>query len=61
MALLALVNLAGLLLLFKVGLRVMRDFDRQIKAGRARPVFEMERFADLHIDERAWTATPARD
>jgi AGCS family alanine or glycine:cation symporter len=61
MALLALVNLAALLLLFKVGLRVMRDFDRQIAEGCTRPVFAAERFADLHIDERAWTGTPAQE
>ncbi len=53
MALLALVNLAALALLFKVALRVMRDFDEQMKAGHA-PVFNAERFADLNIDKKAW-------
>jgi AGCS family alanine or glycine:cation symporter len=53
MALLALVNLAALALLFKIGLRVMRDFDQQIKAGHT-PVFEANRFADLNIDRNAW-------
>jgi alanine or glycine:cation symporter, AGCS family len=53
MALLALVNLAALAMLFKVGLRVMRDFDQQMKAGHA-PVFDAERFADLNIDKSAW-------
>ncbi len=53
MALLALVNLVALGLLFKVGLRVMRDFDEQRKAGHM-PVFDAERFADLNIDKNAW-------
>jgi alanine or glycine:cation symporter, AGCS family len=53
MALLALVNLVALAMLFKVGLRVMRDFDQQMKAGRA-PVFDAGRFADLNIDKDAW-------
>jgi AGCS family alanine or glycine:cation symporter len=53
MALLGLVNLTALALLFKVGLRVMRDFDQQMKAGHA-PVFDANRFADLNIDWRAW-------
>lgn len=53
MALLALVNLVALGLLFKAGLRVMRDFDTQMKAGHT-PVFDAERFADLNIDRKAW-------
>lgn len=53
MALLALVNLVAIGLLFKVGLRVMRDFDEQRKAGHM-PVFDAERFADLNIDKNAW-------
>ena len=55
MGLLALVNLAALVLLFKVGLRVMRDFDEQIQAGREAPVFDPAKFPDLNIDRRAWT------
>jgi AGCS family alanine or glycine:cation symporter len=58
MALLALVNLAALALLFKVGLRVMRDFDQQTKAGHA-PVFDASRFADLNIDKKAWAPAAA--
>jgi AGCS family alanine or glycine:cation symporter len=53
MALLALVNLAALAFLFKVGLRVMHDFDQQMKAGHT-PVFDANRFADLNIDKNAW-------
>jgi AGCS family alanine or glycine:cation symporter len=61
MALLALVNLGALLLLFRVGLRVMRDFDAQIRGGQVRPVFQPERFSDLRIDPRAWSRSAAQD
>lgn len=53
MGLLAIVNLFALALLFPTGLRVMRDFDRQIKAG-AEPRFDASRFPDLDIDKAAW-------
>ncbi|MDP2242829.1 sodium:alanine symporter family protein, partial [Pseudomonas sp.] len=39
MGLLAIANLIALALLFKVGLRLMRDYDKQIKAGVEVPVF----------------------
>ena len=54
MGLLALVNLTALVLLFKVGLRLMNDFESQIQAGRDKPVFDPARFADLDIDPKAW-------
>ncbi|MGK7910081.1 MAG: alanine/glycine:cation symporter family protein [Synechococcus sp.] len=54
MGLLALVNLAALMMLFKVGLRVMRDFDSQLQAGVVEPVFEARKFASLNIDRQAW-------
>ena len=54
MALLALVNLAALALLFKVGLRLMRDYDEQSRAGKV-PVFDPARFPDLNIDADAWS------
>lgn len=56
MGLLALVNLVALALLFKVGLRVMRDYDRQIKAGVHEPVLDARQFADLDLDPSVWTA-----
>jgi AGCS family alanine or glycine:cation symporter len=55
MGLLAVVNLAAVVLLFKVGLRVMRDFDEQRRAGIAQPVFDPAKFPDLNIDRRAWS------
>ena len=57
MGLLALVNLVALLLLFPIGLRIMRDFDSQLKR-REVPVFDPEVFRDLDIDEAAWTLQP---
>ena len=58
MALLALVNLGALVLLLKVGLRLMRDYERQRAAGVARPGFDPRLFPDLDIDPQAWPATP---
>lgn len=54
MGLLALVNLVALFLLFKVGLRVMRDFDQQIQSGIKEPVFDSSQFSDLNLDHDAW-------
>lgn len=56
MGLLALVNLVALVMLFKVGLRVMRDFDSQLRAGQSQPVFDSNRFSDLNIDHKAWAS-----
>lgn len=58
MGLLALVNLAALALLFKIGLRVMKDFDSQFAAGE-KPVFDPAKFPDLNIDPDAWPAETA--
>jgi AGCS family alanine or glycine:cation symporter len=56
MGLLAICNLIALALLFKVGLRLMRDYDAQIKAGVESPVFDPKQFADLDLDPKAWHA-----
>jgi AGCS family alanine or glycine:cation symporter len=58
MGLLALVNLAALALLFKIGLRVMKDFDVQFAAGD-KPRFDPAKFPDLNIDPEAWPAEAA--
>jgi alanine or glycine:cation symporter, AGCS family len=65
MALLAVVNLAAVILLIKVGLRIMRDYDEQKRAGIEHPVFDPDKFPDLNIDRKAWaleeaTLAPAR-
>lgn len=57
MGLLAIVNLIAVAMLFPVGLRVMRDFDDQRKAGVKIPVFDPEKFGDLDIDKSAWQLT----
>jgi AGCS family alanine or glycine:cation symporter len=54
MGLLAVVNLTAVVLLFKVGLRVMRDYDEQRRAGIEHPIFDPAKFSDLNIDQRAW-------
>ena len=46
MGLLAVVNLVAVLLLIKVGLRIVRDYDEQRRAGIAQPVFDPAKFAD---------------
>ena len=53
MGLLALFNLFALVLLFPTGLRLMRDFEQQIKRGLD-PVFDPADYTDLDIDESAW-------
>jgi AGCS family alanine or glycine:cation symporter len=55
MGLLAVVNLTAVVLLFKVGLRIMRDFDEQRRAGIAQPIFDPTKFPDLNIDHQAWS------
>jgi len=59
MGLLAMCNLVALALLFKVGLRLMRDYDSQIKAGVESPVFDPKHFADLDLDPKAWQSPAA--
>ncbi|MDI5919262.1 sodium:alanine symporter family protein [Halomonas sp. LR5S13] len=58
MGLLALANLVALMLLFKPGLRFMRDFDGQIQDGVKQPIFDAARFADLNVDPAAWAIEP---
>lgn len=53
MGLLGLVNLFGLVCMYRLGIRLLRDYDRQVEAGRD-PVFNPDDFADLDIDRRAW-------
>ena len=57
MGLLAMVNLFAVALLFPIGLRVMKDFDAQRKAGVKVPVFDPDKFDDLDIDKAAWQLT----
>jgi hypothetical protein len=41
-------------MLFPVGMRVLHDYQDQLKAGVAHPVFNPEKFPDLDIDKTAW-------
>jgi len=54
MTLLAFVNLIAMALLFNVGMRLLRDYDEQRKAGIKTPVFDARKFSDLELDTRAW-------
>jgi AGCS family alanine or glycine:cation symporter len=58
MTLLAFVNLIALFLLFKVGMRILRDYDDQRAAGIKTPVFDSSKFPDLDLDRQAWPANP---
>ena len=49
-----------LALLFKVGLRLMRDYDSQIKAGVESPVLDAKQFADLDLDPAVWGSQPGK-
>ena len=44
---------------FKVGVRLMRDYDSQIKAGVESPVFDAKQFADLDLDPAVWGNQPS--
>ncbi|CAH0280623.1 Amino-acid carrier protein AlsT [Pseudomonas sp. Bi70] len=59
MTCLAFVNLTALAMLIKVGLRVMKDYDEQRKAGVAQPVFDGSKFADLDLDRDSWPTAKA--
>lgn len=54
MTLLAFVNLIALAMLFKIALRVLKDYDAQRKAGIRTPVFDSSQFPDLDLDLKAW-------
>jgi len=54
MTLSALVNLIALVLLCRVGLRLLADYDTQRKAGVAEPVLTASAFQDLNIDRTIW-------
>ncbi|WP_028292216.1 alanine/glycine:cation symporter family protein [Oceanobacter kriegii] len=58
MGLLALANLFALALLFKKGLRLMKDYDEQLKAGIKQPVFDAKQFEDMNVDAAAWELEP---
>lgn len=60
MTLSALVNLIALVLLCRVGLRLLADYDAQRKAGVAEPVLTACAFQDLNIDRTIWGNAPGQ-
>lgn len=60
MTLLAFVNLIALFFLFKIALRLLRDYDDQRAAGVKTPVFDASQFPDLELDSKAWPALEAK-
>ncbi|MFM9382736.1 alanine/glycine:cation symporter family protein [Pseudomonas sp. UV AK001] len=58
MTLLALVNLVAMALLFKVCLRILRDYDEQRRFGIKTPIFDSSKFLDLDLDPLAWPPQP---
>ncbi|EED35386.1 amino acid carrier protein [Luminiphilus syltensis NOR5-1B] len=61
MALLALTNLYALWKLYPVGIRILRNFEDQRRAGQA-PVFDLSKEPTLDLDPESWgtTADPER-
>lgn len=53
MGLLGLVNLLGLVWMFRIGLRLLQDYDRQTASGET-PRLDPDQWSDLDIDPRAW-------
>ena len=53
MGLLGLVNLVGLIWMYKLGMRLLRDYDGQVAAG-AEPRLDPADYSDLDIDPSAW-------
>lgn len=54
MTLLALVNLIAMALLFKICMRILRDYEEQRRAGIKTPLFDSKLFLDLDLDPGAW-------
>jgi len=55
MGLLGLVNLVGLIWMYRIGMRLLRDYDTQLASG-GEPRLDPAAFADLDIDREAWPA-----
>ncbi|AFZ44248.1 amino acid carrier protein [Halothece sp. PCC 7418] len=59
MGLLALVNLAALVMLFGVGLKVLHDFEKQLRSGKQQPLFTAASLPEFEIDAKAWPHEPS--
>ena len=60
MTMLAFVNLFALAFLFKIAMRLLKDYDDQRAAGIKTPVFDSSQFPDLDLDRKAWPANPVQ-
>jgi len=58
MGLLAVANLIALIMLFKPGLRILKDFDGQIRGGIKQPIFDAKQHPDMNLDPKAWEIEP---
>ena len=47
-------NLLIVIMMFKIGIRLLRDYDKQLRSGKE-PRLNVEDYADLDIDRRAWS------
>jgi AGCS family alanine or glycine:cation symporter len=54
MACLASVNLYALASLSGLGLRLLRDYERQQSEGRVEPELDPAQYSDLRLDQEAW-------
>ncbi|GAB5374912.1 MAG: sodium:alanine symporter family protein [Acuticoccus sp.] len=61
MGVLAVVNLLAILMLFPVGLRMVKDFRAQLRSGVEHPVLDPDAYADLDIDRAAWPGDKPAD
>ena len=59
MTMLAFVNLVALAMLFKICMRVLKDYDDQRRAVIKTPVFDSSKFPDLDLGLKAWPPKPA--
>tara|TARA_R110000772_G_scaffold236733_1_gene348489 strand:- start:44827 stop:46215 length:1389 start_codon:yes stop_codon:yes gene_type:complete len=53
MGLLALVNLVGLVWMYRIGMRLLRDYDTQLRQG-VEPRLRPDAWRDLDIDTKSW-------
>ncbi|WP_110674209.1 MULTISPECIES: alanine/glycine:cation symporter family protein [Salinicola] len=54
MGLLAVANLVALILLFKPGLAILRDYDDQVRKGIDQPIFDVRKHPRLDLDPTSW-------
>ncbi len=60
MGIMALINLLALAMLFPIAVRLINDFNEQLKAGIAMPKLNSEKFSDLNIEHEVWKNTDKR-